>query len=495
MTTIDNSIKDKILELIQTKPKHYSLLIKRNEELLKWVNRNSLIQSEHFPDMIYSAIKNESNVCINGNIKKISRINEGWTMCGPAATCKCTRNSISSSVILVKSLVTKEQQDETNLAREQTMEKKFGVKFSLQRPEVRTKLSLPKIKPEVHSLLSDISWLTEEYINKKRTLVDIADELGIFYGTVGEYCKKFGFTIRQRTNYSLEETKVCKFLESLNIDYIHSDWKTLGKKEIDILVPDKKFGIEINGLYWHSYNPNCSHTKSEFEDKRKHIDKTELSRAAGIELMHITDYEWKYKEEIIQSIIKTRFGLSERIYARNCEIKEVSKENEKLFLNKNHLQGSISSQHASGLYYNNELVMIMTSGKSRTSKVADIELLRLCTKIGFSVVGGAQKLFKDMKTLYSGKKIVSYCDLSKFSGSVYEKLGFEKIGDPTLGFFWTDGTSVLSRHKSTHDSMAKWLKGYDENKSQTDNMFDAGYRRYWDAGQATWILDLTKDTK
>lgn len=88
-------MKDRILELIKTQPKHYAVLIKKNKELLDWVYNNSLIQTDKFIEMVYSALNNETNICKYGNKKTISRLSQGWVGCGPANICK-SENLFSS---------------------------------------------------------------------------------------------------------------------------------------------------------------------------------------------------------------------------------------------------------------------------------------------------------------------------------------------------------------------------------------------------------------
>lgn len=482
-------MKDKILAIIKEKPKHYSLYIKKNKEMAEWVETHSITDSDYYPEIIYSALHNESNICEYGNKKHISRISDGWVCCGIASKCKCTANAISTNVTKTKKLTSAAENSAINLKRETTMIERFGVPFSLQRTEVRASLSKSKLSKENELLLNDKEWLYKEYVTEQKSLTEIAANLNIYYGTVGEYCRKYDFVIRQRTNYSIQEKEICNFLDTINIPYIHSDWSALKSKEIDVFIPSHNFGIELNGLYWHSFNPYCNHTPK-IENVNKHRDKTMLARSNNIDLIQITDNEWEHKTNIVKSIIKTKLGVANKTYARQFTIKLVSSIEEKEFLNTNHLQGYVASTMALGLYKDNQLYMIMTFGKPRYSKIADVELLRLCTRIDYVVVGGLHKLFKESIKQYKDMSIVSYCDMSKFSGSGYKALGFELINNSTPGFFWTDGSCVISRYKCHKSQMKQWLKSYDEDKSQSENMFQAGYRRYYDCGQSTWLLKL-----
>ncbi len=93
----------------------------------------------------------------------------------------------------------------------------------------------------------------------------------------------------------------------------------------------------------------------------------------------------------------------------------------KIFLDENHIQGNCISKYRYGLYYNNELISLMTFGKSRFKD--EFELLRFCNKLGYNVVGGASKLFfhflKDHEEI---KEVISYADRRWSVGNLYFKL-------------------------------------------------------------------------
>lgn len=64
--------------------------------------------------------------------------------------------------------------------------------------------------------------------------------------------------------------------------------------EIDLINEENKFGIEYNGLIWHSLGKS-EHSKfnnlNEREFKNKHINKTNLAEGKGIQLFHIFENE------------------------------------------------------------------------------------------------------------------------------------------------------------------------------------------------------------
>ena len=107
--------------------------------------------------------------------------------------------------------------------------------------------------------------------------------------------------------------------------------------------------------------------------------------------------------------------------------KKVSIEEEKEFLNEYHIEGYIRSEICLGLYYDNQLIQLMSFCTPRYNKNYEYELLRFCTKFGYKVLFGAEKLLKNFIKQYNPKSIISYCNLDKFSGNVYEQLGFKLL--------------------------------------------------------------------
>jgi len=486
---MDSQERQKILELIKNRPKHYAQDIKTDIELLNWVKSNSLVCSDNISEMTYSAVHQVDNVCEHGKIKKFDRFSTGFKGCGPANICECTKKSISSSVSSTKSGYTTSKHKEINTKRKETMLSLYGVEHNLQRTEVKEKISRPKIDCNQHSLLSDYEWMHSEYVKKKRTLVDIADELGVYYGTVGDYCRKHGFDIRSNSNYSLVEKQVRDYMKELlgDIEVVENDRKLSdGKYEIDIYVPSHKIGIEINGLFWHSWNPSVEKP----ENRNYHSDKTEYFANIGIQIVHITDSQWNTKREIVCSLLKSKFGMSERLYARKCNIVELDSVKQKEFFNSTHLQGYVPAAFSFGLEYSGEIVSAISVSKSRIKPNDGHELVRFSTKLDTTVVGGLSKLLSHARKTLNIKKMTSYCDRDISNGKGYLTVGFtcDKVTEP--GYFWTDGTNIHSRQKCQREKLRKWLPNFDESLSEASNMFANGYRRYWNSGNFLFKIEF-----
>ncbi len=218
-------------------------------------------------------------------------------------------------------------------------------------------------------------------------------------------------------NTSGLEYQLKEWIKSLNISYIENTKKIITPKEIDIYIPSHNIAIEFNGLYWHS---------DKFLHKNYHLEKTSLCKKKNIELLHIYEDDWTFKQDIIKSILSNRFGtLKNKIYAKFCIIKIVDDLNTIYdFLEKNHIEGYSQGDINLGLYHDEELVYLMSFN---TKYKKEIEIIRFCNKINSNVVGGASKLFKYFKSNYTFDKIFAYSDHSLFNGNIFKILKFEKI--------------------------------------------------------------------
>lgn len=166
----------------------------------------------------------------------------------------------------------------------------------------------------------------------------------------------------------------------------------------------------------------------------------------GIRSLHVYEDEWEYRRDIVKSIIKVALGYyDEKIFARKCKVRYLSKEEEKIFFNRNHLQGFSSSQFCIGLIYNNEVVSAISIAKPRFSNEADWELIRYANKLNTQIIGGFGKLFAFFRDNYTGS-IISYSDRRLFSGGLYRKM-FTELEPSGLGYFYTNGDIRENRQK------------------------------------------------
>jgi hypothetical protein len=162
---------------------------------------------------------------------------------------------------------------------------------------------------------------------------------------------------------------------------------------------------------------------------------------------------------------------------------------EREFLVNNHIQGYVPSKIKIGLYYENNLVSIMTFGSRRkvlgqNSESGKYEMLRFCNKLNTQVIGGASKLFSHFIANYNFSSVTSYQDNDWHAGNLYEKLGFEMIEKPKPNYYWCKGNIRFHRFNFRKDKLVS--EGEDPNLSESDIMTARGYYKLWDYGNYKW---------
>jgi hypothetical protein len=187
-------------------------------------------------------------------------------------------------------------------------------------------------------------------------------------------------------------------------------------------------------------------------------------------------------------MILNSLGKSTKIYARNCEIRQVSSKEASSFLDENHIQGKCGSNIRLGLFYNDNLVQIMTFGKPRFNKKYDFELLRLCSLRGYCVVGGASKLFKFFRENFKGS-VITYCNLRYSYGNIYKNLGFAQLSINEPSYFYCKNFEVLSRYQCQKHKLKNFLENFDENLTESENMINNGYLKVFDSGSITFVME------
>lgn len=292
-------------------------------------------------------------------------------------------------------------------------------------------------------------------------------------------CHPFG-----QSMISSGEQQMIDFIESLGVAVIPSHKILPNKKEIDVFLPNHNIGFEYNGLYWHN---------ELFMDQKYHLNKTNDAKNLGIDLIHIFEDEWVNNRPIVESIIKNKLNkIGDKIFGRKCVIEEVLSKEASIFLEKNHIQGNVNSKIRLGLYYNEELVSLMTFNRGRAlmgGKLDEWELSRFCNKINTNVIGAASKLFEYFKKHYDPKKIVSYSDIRLFDGKMYEKLGFERIHESEPNYWYVINGLRYYRFGFRKSNLIK--EGFDPNKTEQQIMLDRKIYRIYDCGNVRWEYNIS----
>ena len=325
-----------------------------------------------------------------------------------------------------------------------------------------------------------------EYKNSRIKVKIICSEHGVFEQRPNDHLSGQGCPKCSMGGTSYKEKELSDFIkETYDGEIIENSRSIISPLELDIYLPELRLAFEFNGLYWHN---------ELYVDKNYHLNKTKLCEEKGIHLVHIYEDDWVFKNDIVKSRILNLLGKTQRkIYARQCEIKEVSSKESKEFLIENHIQGNVNSKVKLGLYYKEELVSLMTFGNLRknlgsSSKENSYELLRFCNKINTNVIGGANKLYKFFVMMLNPKEILSYADrswTSKTKESLYDKLGFTLLGESRSNYHYIVEGKRKNRFNYRKDILVK--EGFDLGKTERDIMFDRGIYRIYNCGSLKYI--------
>ncbi len=362
--------------------------------------------------------------------------------------------------------------------------KKYGVDWPLSLDVVKEKSNITyiqkyggrgnasdiirqKMKNTCYEKYGDLNFSNRE--KAKQTMLERYGELAYHH-----YC------IPKDTNI---EIFVQNILDKYNINYIKNNRSVLKGRELDIYIPSHKFAIEINGCHWHSVK---------FKPKKYHFEKFKECLNEDIQLLTIWDDQIVGNPKLIESIILSKLGIyNERIYARKCDVRYVSPGDSLKFLSENHIQGGVNSSVRLGLYYNDELISIMTFGKKRKSlnqkgQDGEWELYRFCNKINTQVIGGASKLLKYFIRNHKPTLVESFSSNDISMGNLYKTLSFKKNGE-SLSYWYVKDYKRYHRFNFTKKRLVGM--GFDPSKTEQQIMSENRYECIYDSGQTKWILE------
>lgn len=435
---------------------------------------------------------NISFLCVNGHANTTAATNvlqRGY---------KC-KQCIEGRKIVPKLIWTGELlQEVIELVRAAISIKDIAVKYNTTEKAITSKLNIEGIKfsdrhkssLSVESRLIDILLSQDRELVEfpKRILSDIYVKVRCANNHVHEqlvsnivYQSNNCPTCARSLGISRGELELLDFIKGEYTGWIETNDRTvLDGKELDIVLPDMSLALEFNGTYWHQY--------SDKKPVNYHKDKTDKAEANDYQLIHISDYLWATKQDIVKSRIKQLLHLSEKIPARKTEIRQVQFPRE--FLETNHLQGAGSPTSTNyALYYKDEIVAVMTFGKPRFTSNQEWELVRFATKQGISVQGGASKLFKHFVKQNNPESVVSYASRDFSKGNLYTTLGFIHSHNSDPGYSYYKQLKKISRYQAQKHKLEALLPLFDPKLSESENMTLNGYYKVYDSGNMvfTWV--------
>lgn len=352
---------------------------------------------------------------------------------------------------------------------------------------------------------SKLRWLDSDYRNKLETGIDTDKFIKTCQEKFGdEFNYKLSSFINWKHKISLQ-CKTCKFefdkMPLLHLSHgscpscrlpialkniiknsespIIGDRVAIKPLELDLYWPDHKFAIEYHGLYWHSYD---RHETS--AEKLRHQHKAQICTINNIKLFQMFDYEWATKKDLICSMLAHAFGKSQQFYARKLTITKLTNKESTQFFAANHLQGCRHAAITLGLVDKETIIMAMSFSKIKDG----YEVIRMATKIGCHVSGGASRLLSQFVKTYSNQ-VYTFADLRYSTAETYKKIGFKELWTTHPGYFYYKNDTILSRQRCQKHRLPQILEKFDINLSEPENMFANGYRRVWDAGHIKLRLE------
>ena len=326
-----------------------------------------------------------------------------------------------------------------------------------------------------------------DYIDSHTKVCIICPEHGEFWMTPNTHLSGCGCpSCSHKISRSEEEIfnfikKYCNFKIERNIRTILSN-----NRELDIFIPEKKIAIEYNGMRWHS--------EQFHKDKNYHLNKLEECNRRNIKLIQIFESEYINNKNLILNKLLYIIGCSnikDKIYARNCIVKEINKETAKSFLKINHIQGYVAATLYLGLYYNNNLISVMSLKKQNNkNNENEWELTRFANDMNYVVNGSFGKLFKYFVSNYNPSEVKSFADrrwtLDK-DNNLYIKNNFEleKVTKPDYRYTKTQNEYI---HKFNFRKQILHRKyGLPLTMTESEMTKQLGYYKIWDCGLFKYV--------
>lgn len=321
------------------------------------------------------------------------------------------------------------------------------------------------------------------YTKSREQITIICPKHGVFQQLPNDHLTGHGCPSCASTMSQPENDIICH-LKNLGIsNIVQRNRQVLNGQEIDIYLPDFKFAIEYNGLYWHS--------ESKGKDKWYHLNKTLNAQKKDITLIHIFEDEWlEHKDLILDKISHfIHKNTNQVVGARKCTITLIDHKIAKKFLDDYHIQGFATSSLYYGGFYNNELIGVMSFLKEKEGLW---NLTRFATNYHYSIPGLANKIFKHFIDDNKNEivKVKTFLDRRWYhtKDNLYTKLGFEstKIICPDYRYI----VKNKRVHKFNFRKVTLHKKyGFPLTMTEKEMCHQLGFERIWDCGliKYEWI--------
>lgn len=360
----------------------------------------------------------------------------------------------------------------------ETNNNRYGVDYHMQ-----TKEGAIKISDSIKAFFQTDNGMEERKSRGERLYAEF--DRAFIEGDVPYFYKNGG-------GVSKEELQVKKIVEDILGYEINSTWiktKKGANRQIDLYIPEFKFGIEYNGVF--------DHSEERGKYKEYHLEKLEAAEEAGIHLMTIWNDDWSNirKKHIIITRIKVLLGKClKKSHARKCELKEIDITQYNNFLNDNHIQGSNDSASVRLCLVDDKKVVAVMGFKKCTyniTKYGDHKgVWELCRYSSTDIiVGGFSKLLSFFRKTFSPILVYSFAEryLVNKKENVYTKNGFfvHSVSPPDYSYLYKN-----KRTNKFHFQKENFIKfGLEiSNKTEDELRKEMQILKIWDCGKICYAI-------
>ena len=352
-------------------------------------------------------------------------------------------------------------------------------KNTISNEEIINRLS--KINPYSHTFEK------VQYINMHTKIIITCKLHGDFLRTPANYFKNYlcPKCNPQKSKYELE---LEEFLKLYNIDIQLNTRKIISPLELDLYLPDYKLGIEFNGLIFHSYGFSKFKMFNNYEKRfeNKHSKKLELMKNINLNLFQIKESDWSSKKDIIKSILLSKLGKNNRIFARKLKVVNLTEYKDFVinFLNINHLDGYNTFDICYGLSNDKNEIFSIVTFKKRLIREDFWDIVQFCSILNCTIIGGISKILKVFENIHKPKEIFGKVNRDLSDGKIFEILNFNKICNTQPNIFWVKEKTleIYSDEFFNINILSKINHNFKNILSQDENIFNNGFRKYLDSG-------------
>lgn len=291
-------------------------------------------------------------------------------------------------------------------------------------------------------------------------------QFGTIHACLSDNClnNQTNLRARSKTNEEFE-----KLLNHHNI-HVTSEFK-LGPFSYDFKTDKNNILIEVDPTYTHTTEK--THLDKFGKSPNYHRDKTQLAEDNGYRCIHVWDWnDWDIIAKTLAD--KTVINVSE------FKVYRVTKQVANKFLEQNDIHGACRGQLLClGLIKDDEIFQIMTFGRSKYDKSYDIQLMRMCTKLGYFIEGGYDVLSSYASSHFGVDRCITYVDKSKLYSQEYESIGMTLVRETPPSKIWSKGKKYI------YDALVRTPY----TKYTPESLLAEGYLPVYDCGQRVYVFE------